>query len=637
MNFAPVIPNVCAHCDLLIERIEETIPLTDGCVCHCRCMKGNRICLKHAIQNEDEKDEKLKIGLLTMPTQGGKTEEMIDLILQYPNDVHIIFTKSTKTTREQTVYRIDKKGILCFCLGSGLDVKFEGEYGNVRNFLDMNKLKSALLDNTPQAIVMCSTSKRLKEDLYEIILTLQKIVSSSGKNIHVYFDESQEYEGILQKGVRDKLEQNRRVKCMIHITATPDSLIEHVAPYVFVPKHFDKENYRGDDNCRFNPLSKTSKRDEEDFDKMEQFIDTERWLAGNSIVYKKFCISVWNTIRKNNVLKRNSFGFIPAKDRSYTHMLIARMCLRLNDECVVVVINSKDKKLMWEEDGIKQFELLDRNLPVSKGITKAREQHNLRGRPFVVTGHRCVLASQTFINTSEDPAEQFGPFTYAIFGKNIIKLHRSKSKIFNPALDEAEQIFGRLNWNKWRDGIRDVKTTVFCDTRFEQVVKYYGKIPMKINSLDGGKVLDRERYVKEKNSFDPLYTPRNIHVLRVVIGPKRLAEEDGWKDYESEGRYVFETKFYPNESSAFAVIRDIAKELHFNNNLHKKARVKEHEDFYCGNNGTKLNKICSIDEIRNCCGKYDISLERGNFYCAYRDLDDPKTLEYWYVYGEKRI
>jgi hypothetical protein len=661
----------CVYCGKLILD-HGGLTLHDGCYCHIfPCSGGSNICRLHVhdyeIPIEEDREieiEEDKIQLIALPTQGGKTRETIALMTERKDRVHVVITKNTKNCRRQYSNRIDEAGLLCYCLGSdlgpdyrnesGVILRPSGDYGNLRNFSRLNDLMSEFKYEIPRCIIMCSTSARLQHDLREIVSALKDCRNFEDKKCFIYFDESQEYENILNKkgGIRDGLKNEPIVECMFHVTATAASLLEHENPRVYATRFYNDDNYRGTNNCQFHPegLSMSDPLAKNSYDMNLKLIDPEDKFELHSSKYRIFYKSIYYTLKNHGeILSGNHYVFIPAKDYTRTHEVVAGICHVINQNCVVVISNGKTKVIRWfDEEGVQQEKRLDDKKNMEKAILDAVNKYGLGGRPLVITGLRCVLASQTFINTDANPSKRIGPFTHAIFGHNIITFRRNNKKQVDiiDGQSKAYQLFGRLTWIKWWGEEHDIpefdQTTVFSDLKFEKVVRQSEHIVEEIVLNHQKKLLEKENY-NEIREEDPLINLRRVHVMRFII----QREEKNWSEKEIE---TIKGKYESNETHNFETnirtLEEAMEEINecstrkFGRNVSKKKKSTIDGRFYMSNMGGRktrvLPEIASTEQIKSHCRQYNIGNQmRGNLYACYRNTNDPDTLELWFAYGDR--
>jgi hypothetical protein len=672
----------CVYCNEPIDDAER-LTLNDGCECHIRCSHGSRICTAFHPVTLDV-DDSYKLQLILLPTQSGKTFVTLAMMKAERKYVNIVCTKDTKVARDQFGNRLRENGLRCYFIGTGLDMDGEG------NFLTTDEMLKKIREDyeadadvfMPDCIVMCTTkshlgiTKRMKKngvmrsDLEKIINCIWKI---SQKKCCLIFDESQETEKTISE-VRKKNMYSNKVVAMYHVTATPRKNLEYGGVFFvfdcFSVKGFDLSTYKGLEDCTFFPrgISKIPRN-------ATDFILN---IGMSDIVEKdpRFYEGIYYTLKEHDILRPRNYVFIPGKTSIKSHDVVVDICLAINPETVVVVINHKYKCLQYiNEYGelAPQKELNDK-LILDDAIVEAVQEEGLTGRPLVVTGLNCVLASQTLTNSI------LGPFTHAIFGYDIIHFkHLKDGGIYGQ--DRAYQLGGRTTGKRddrivkckkcFSDNLsvidgghlecldcetevnypseliytnkkthkimikmknKNIKTIVFCDRRFKRVALDAEVKTKEMVKRFRGKPASMEDYDKlgEKN---PLEKGLKVHILRVIIG----SEEINRKDYEDDNIREFRVEHSKDEPEGFAKVIEYAQRFAPSKDkrkiVYRKGKFPGTPFYKASNANRYADGPQSTDEIWKYCPTYDRSLLRGNLYACYRDPTNEHTLEYWYAYG----
>jgi hypothetical protein len=486
---------------------------------------------------------------------------------------------------------------------------------------------------------------------------------------YLFFDESQETEKTISE-VRTKNMFSNKIATMYHVTATPRKNLEYGRVFFVFDclstKGFDLSTYKGLEDCSFFPrgISKIPRN-------ASDFISE---IGMNEVVEKdpRFYKGIYYTLKEHDILKTGNYVFIPGKTSTASHDIIVDMCLAINPKTVVVIVNHNHKAIQYvDEDGDIASEPLNDKLILDDAIAEAVKENNFAGRPLVVTGLNCVLASQTLTNSI------LGPFTHAIFGYGIIQFkHQKDGGIFGQ--DRAYQLGGRttgkrgdriikcrkcfsenlsivsggvlecldcetkMNYpsgliytNKKTHKImirmrnKDIQTVVFCDRRFKRVAL---DAEVKTNEMVkkfGGKTVKMEDYdnLGERN---PLSKDVKIHVERVVIGNKK-----DWVEFKINSKYEINESLCSTKEEALEYLSNHTETLGKKRNLRMKGTIKGYNDidFYIMNREHK--EIADIEHVYEFCKKYNTTRteNRGNFYACYRNKKDPSTLEFWFTYG----
>jgi hypothetical protein len=617
-----------------------------GCTAHLSC--GQEVGLKCSLHMKIE-DNLHKIHLICRPTQLKKTFATILKIKRESDKMHIIFSKDTGIARDQFGNRLsDEKTILTYNIGSKLKNRpKKGTFKNAKTMI--YEVENGHIE-CPDCVLMCTsiTGKRMN-DLKDMINMAFKI---NRRRVNIYFDESQENEAGTSR-VREAWKNDDSVSEIVYITATPRKLLKSQPDGVFVENcpldPEDLEYYRGTDSeiFEYRDLSDTHDGDI----RFDEFV-TKKLMPLHAMIPDgrdiTFFRTLYYTLLDNRYIleEPKKYTFLPAKIKTSTHLITKEIVLELNKKAVVVILNGNGKTLdFWlyddntgrtistEATGVSIYEHEDdAKITIDKLIAKRLVEHNLTERPVVITGNLCVGSSQTLISAEDEKNDpKLPPFDYAIFCPGIVSYRLEKDGSIKGS-DRASQIIGRLT------GIRrnEKRTIIFREPLFEAIVKNREK-QAEYMTRQGGRMVRVTEYDNNGTmALQPKKRKVKMNVIRIPIGDEKMEDDElVMQKYKTDGTYEIRTIVKHSPEEGLAYMSDQTEEIfEERRNIQAKSTVADqYGTFFVMSKGIK-NKV-STDVVHDYCRKYNTirSNCKGNFYACYRDVNDPTTLEFWFVYG----
>lgn len=458
-------------------------------------------------RNDDETPS--KFILCVLPTQKGKTFTTISKIdaeihqdKELGRSIHIIFTMNTLLNNAQFATRLDVIEKICgkgsICVFSS---KYDGKYTHVKS---RGELQGLCFDvsTCPRVVVMCS-NKRRYDDGVEFI----KVINKNNNNVFrafAYYDELHEYINSELRSQIELIHDLEIIKGITALTATPDAIFEKEGFWsrirLFYLENFSDSDYAGCKDMIYNCLddffeSPYIRPRPFDFDVLDRqtigFID--------------------HTLKKYpEILGENTRSFIPAHIRRGGHSAVRELVFSINPNSVVVVINGVEKTLQYKDrlGNPKTLPLISKEEEVCETISKLVKDHNLQGRPIVITGLLCVGMGQTLTHKS------LGSFTSAIFG------HLDLTN------DQIYQLFGRITGRMKNWGDKYVQTQVYCPTILMNRCIVMEECAKNMAREHNGEVVSQEDYREPMNAMDEGQSAiDNIRVPKKKKQPKCKAED----------------------------------------------------------------------------------------------------------------
>jgi hypothetical protein len=211
------------------------------------------------------------------------------------------------------------------------------------------------------------------------------------------------------------------------------------------------------------------------------------------------------------ILSKNTRTFIPAHIRRVGHNSVRDLVFKLNEECVVALINGYEKTLQYKDNGnIKTLPLASEDEEVCETIARLVNKHGLQHRPLVVTGFLCVGMGQTLTH------KDMGSFTSAIFG------HMDLPN------DEIYQLFGRIT-GRMKDWKKYVQTQVYCPTTIMHRCSVMEECARNMARNRNGEEVSQEDYRQPMTKLGDAGESaiQNIRVrTEKPIKPKKPEDED---------------------------------------------------------------------------------------------------------------
>jgi hypothetical protein len=368
-----------------------------------------------------------KINLCVLRTQEGKTFISIKDIsnnisedIEKGRSIHIVFTANTLNNNGQFASRLTSleamygEGSVVICSSS----KAKSNLTRVKNIVE---LKGKLLDSGIKVIVMCN-NKIQKNNCEKIMSFFNSDDNNKFKRVCLYYDEIHEYIELMRHSIEIYINY-RVVYKVVMLTATPSAVFKYNHPIWSKINTYNLDDITSSNYSGFNDMDFIC----EDSD----FPITEYATT----ILEKYPF----------ILSDNKYSFIPGDVRTSTHDKITSKVFEINDQAVVISINSK-KNIIFNNGNIpiiteningKDEELIDT-------IVRILDKQNLMNRPKVVTGYKCVSLGQTLIN------QKIGTFNYAIIS------HKNKDK------NSLYQLYGRLTCRGKHWGSSYIKTSIYC-------------------------------------------------------------------------------------------------------------------------------------------------------------------------------
>ena len=425
----------------------------------------------------------------------------------------------------------------------------------------------------------------------------------------------------------------KKIVGMCPITATPGGVYAEFGE-IYIPNYivlgFNCDNYRGVDFCDFKRLSEKTDTPED-----------MKYIIKEYKEHAVFLLSGYHTLVDNNCLvegDRRPYILFPGKRLRVTHEAIVKMCHLINKNTVVVIVDGKGIMINFLKRRKKYWKEYYWHIPekdyegeITDTIWDACIDLELTKRPLVITGNQCIGSSLTLMDDREG---KIGTFTSTVFARGVISMKTKKDgEIYGQ--ERAYQLDGRNAGRR----LNEEKIPTYCDKIFENAVKTQER--MTENQLNyQERIMTEEEYNAPEVKGVMMKKIDNYHLMRYIIGEeKSVTNEDGWKRYKNDEI----ANFYDNEDKEEAIkeaMRDLREYANANaineTGSHKivmKEKCSTDDRFYRAHMGKVLPEISSIDEVyRYCVGYNKRRKGRGDFYCCYRNKNDPNTLELWFIH-----
>ena len=446
-----------------------------------------------------------KLQLSCLPTQAGKTFVAIKQLLlnrlNDPNSLHIFFTMNDLINNSQTVYRagehIDHSNMAILSCR-----KFSKSYKHIHNVNQYNILcmKSEI---QPNVIFTCCNSKRISH-IQQIVETPQ----NADKTIYVYIDEMHKYISFARTFV-DKLLQNIRVKKILALTATPQTL------------------WKSGSLCWESiPLLKN---EDPTFDsnyiclKDLAYVYTE-WIDvdGEELTHRmmrppKDVISYFKFVAEKypEIFVKGSRVFIPANVKQYAHIRVREIIFEKFKYAVVVVLNSKEKSISFYDKTSCEMvsKKLSLKMEINQSIFQACIENDIQlcERSLCIVGFNCLGMGQTLMN------ERLGSFTSAIIGRP------------NITNDEMYQLYGRLTGRMRNWGSQYSQTVIYCNKESANIVREMEKCSLNAREKQGCANFTYNDYIEPIQDSDILRLFNNQQIRELASQRRKnkdISEED---------------------------------------------------------------------------------------------------------------
>ena len=555
--------------------------------------------------------------LLVLMTQFGKTFVAISkIITELKHDallaaksIHLIFTMNTLLNNEQFALRLTAietqygKGSVCI-----VSSRYKGNFNHVKNLNELIGL-TVRGDSCPRIVVMCS-NKRRYDDGVEFLKFLNKPNPTNIKRAFAYYDELHKYINNGRGKLRNQIEEIHSLN-IIHsitaMTATPEAIFENYGLWSTIQlkylKDYSDTNYAGCRDMIFNIYDDYF--DENPYIRPQLFdYDTkDRQTVG-------FIIHV---LDRENILIDSAFVFLPVHLRRNGHNEVRKIIFKRRKDSVVVLINGVEKCLQFYDDSgnLKTLPLLGMSPSeeVCETISTLIKEHNLVGRPLVITGYICVGMGQTLIN------EKTGPFTSAII---------SHLDVTN---DDLAQLFGRVTGRtkQWRTY---KPTQIYCPTTTMNRVSCMEECARNMAAAHNGEKVTLDTYKEPMNNMPIGYSC--IDNIRTTDKKPRKEKVDP-NDYErgflvgSQEEMLIEAKKMTPRSNKMSIPKTKNKQGFYmisgpscqagSKKPYSVEELRRHA--LHGSIGSHLDK--PVKELKE--GEYS----KRRYWC-YNDLNDPDTL-----------
>ena len=392
-----------------------------------------------------------KFSLCVLMTQSGKTFVAIDHILKKleedPYGLHVVYTMNTLLNNAQFANRLST---VEETYGKGSIVVFASKYsGSYDHAVSKEDLEAKTRITMPRVVIMCSHHVRFREG-HDWVASLGE--SHMGLNVHMIYDELHQY---IKRSIRKDIETLHgmdHVASIMALTATPKVIIHKRGPWSTLKliSHNDQFNFEG--YTRVGDMKMHHLNDYfpetyikpvfNDFDKMDE----------ETLGFMEHALD-----RHPEILADGNRVFLPAHVRRSGHITVRDLVLERNPEAVVVIVNAKEKSLIYmENEKVQRISLISKDMELSENIGRILTEYGLMERTLVITGFLCVGMGQTLTHKS------YGNFTHAIIS------HMSVGN------DAIYQLFGRLTgrtkaWDTYRE------TQVYCPRTISNRVKVMEK------------------------------------------------------------------------------------------------------------------------------------------------------------------
>lgn len=527
------------------------------------------------IQNSLEKYE-TKINLCVLRTQQGKTYQAIKRIAKEIDEdelegrsIHIVQTMNTLLNNRQLTSRLYKVQKICgvnsvVVLSSDKSFYSESNKKKTRRYIkfwneemggdvmfpQFNTLESLKLHITnimltakedeldnqlPKVIVMCCNKTRF-DDMYgseglvkffEDCFQKKKgeNCQSEVQRVFCYIDEMHEY---INDTLRSQLEYISKfdiVESIIGFTATPDT--------IFIPNDQFWKNLRIIELSNYNDKNYVGAHNHD-------WINVDDYLLFQKESYKKpgpfeyekkakhvlgFIEHVFQKFSKD-IFEKKARIFAPGHIKEDSHSRVMELIFKFCPECVVVILNSKNKMLVYMDTNKTQHNILLSSLQkqsgeVSEDIYSLLKEHKLVNRPVCYTGMLCIGMGQTLMS------KKLGVFTSTILSHLDLKN------------DDIYQLFGRTTGN-FRDWFEDlVRNKIYCPSIIMNRCITMELCAARMVDYQG-ETIDRENYremMQSRMGQDCLNNLSKDKILKKV-SDKKSHEEDMFEG----GQVWFDTK-----------------------------------------------------------------------------------------------
>lgn len=448
-----------------------------------------------------------KLHCLVLPTQKGKTFEVIKHIEKHDKILSVIYTQNSKLANTQFAGRLksfeNANGEGTVVIFNSSKKRHANDFKHVNNQdALLGYIRTRELEDLPRCkvIVMCNNSKRHQDGMKVV-----NMMSKKGHyNINLYFDEFHKYINPKLRNMIQKIYSNPGLKEIWAITATPkkswwptghkmwnkfkiidvDKILDPC--YVMLKHHnyklIEMSILNGQDYCPGHKYGSEPIRPLKD---VEAYID--------------------HVISENpEILSANKMVFAPAKRARETHRKVREIIWAHNKDAVVVTLNGENKTLEFiNHDDIDQTELIpsvENEIP--QLVNSILKDKNLTDRCVVYTGYELVSMGQTLTS------EESGPFTDAIVSHSDV------------SDDDIYQLMGRTT-GRMREWETFRQTTVYCPlkTRHRAIKRENQAIDMASNY--GGK----EATVHDYNKDHEKAKQKKPTIEAIVSRPFRSFEE----------------------------------------------------------------------------------------------------------------
>ncbi len=554
-----------------------------------------------------ESEYESKINLCVLRTQLGKTYQAIkriikeiELDLEEGRSIHIVHTMNTLLNNKQFVSRLSKilrkygeNSVVILSSDNssnnkGKSKKYVDLWDNklervvkFPHFKSLDELKLSItvpiakrnFDDIPKVIVMCCNKTRfdnmfgsdgLVEFLEECFQNNKNNTDPSAlyiQRVFAYIDEMHEY---INENLRQKLERVSKFEVMesiIGFTATPDPIFIPSDPFwskirLIELTNYNDKNYVGASDQDWIVKDNYIPFQKENY-KKPGAVEHEK-KAKDVLGFLEFVIESHH----QDIFKPKSRIFAPGHTKEDSHNRIMKLIFKYSPECVIVILNSKNKMLVFQDQNQVQH---TRQLITSQkqsgelpdNIYDILVQNNLENRPVCYTGMLCIGMGQTLVS------KKFGRFTSAILSHLDLKN------------DAIYQLFGRLTGNS-RDWYSEfVMTSIYCPSIIMNRCRAMEDCASMMVDYQG-KTIDREIYRQM------LYSRHGQDCLENL--PKEKKQKSLDKKSQEEDDYLGGAEWFDTKSQV--------------ENFYKETGAKGLPPFKpCDENGFELGSISKNLEI----------------------------------------
>ena len=499
-----------------------------------------------------------KINLCVLKTQLGKTYQAIKRIMkeidsdeENGRSIHIVHTMNTLLNNKQFVsrlYKIQRKygeNAVVILSSDKSVVVDEGENGKYKKYVQfwnkkldkdvrfpqfktLDELKLSITlpmaeethENIPKVIVMCCNKTRFedmfgRDGLVKFLETSfqkkkKKDLTPAIERVFSYIDEMHEYISDNLRGKLEFISQFDVVESIIGFTATPDPIFIPNDPFWGSLSQIDLTNYNDSNYVgasdqdwivmdEYEPFWKENYRKPGPFDHEKKAKDVIGFMEH---VFEK---------HHKSIFKPKARIFAPGHTKEDSHTRIMKLIFSYSPECVVILLNSKNKMIVFQDENrtehLRQISSLEKQSgEVADDIYEILVKNNLENRPVCYTGMLCIGMGQTLVS------KKFGRFTTAILSHLDLRN------------DSLYQVFGRITGNSRDWSPEFVLTSIYCPSVTMNRCRAMEECASMMVDYQG-KTIDRETYRTMMKSSYGQDCLDNMPKDKKVVKPKVVLDK----------------------------------------------------------------------------------------------------------------